>query len=589
MQVPSSLSFVKAYLTSREVFGETMSANFLKERIRSFGWKSSVTSLARLAAFIQNPATTAEQVRTKTVDPIHEIFGDIAATPMLNRAKIFARLNRAHIQIAHEEVLAYLQHLVLVEGGDGDEGPSDAELTLWMLGANCHLGEWSEPDERELTREEKVIALLMRRHCFDKSGDWAAIAVRNYELFRTCPADQSLGGGDAWAQLQEEAFGCSFEVYYLLILAPLAARAIRQIVSADDIPAVSVDYWKSVECDLNWVKKCLDGLAVSREEARSQILERKNSVNSDGLLHAPSLLRRKPLLTDGEGWLITAPAGIIALFHAGPWGAYLEKLKVIHGGSNGFKRWSSAFGAAFEQYCADWAKSAAASSVFRRSWKMIVPGNPGTADEIEDVILIEDDEAVVFSVKSSMVPEETLRIAKSQSAAIDWIDRFLFSSAKSFKGAIRKLSANIDEIRRGDFASRGASETLKIHPVLVTYDALGEDVDLYARIRRKCIEYNLLCQKDVAPLTLASVSDYELMMQYVHSGRSLVGILKKRKKNKPWFGRRLEQQMSCIKPPVSRSFMFERFRQVFGKVLTAMGRDAALVDAAVYKPTETSE
>lgn len=589
MQVPSSMSFVKAYFTSREVFGEAMPASFLKERIRSFGWKASVTSLARLAAFIQNPATTAEQVRTKTVDPIHEIFGNIAATPMLTRAKNFVRLNRSHIQIAHEEVLSYLQHLAVVEGGDVDEGPSDAELSFWMLGANCHLGEWSELDERELTREEKVIALLMRRHCFDKSGDWAAIAVRNYELFRACPADQSLGGVDAWIKLQEEAFGSSFELYYSFILAPLAARAIRYIAGEDNDPVVSVDYWKSSGCDLNWVKRCLDGLAVTRDEARTQILERKNSVNSDGLLHAPTLLRRKPLLTDGEGWLITSPAGIIALFHAGPWGAYLEKLKVAHGGSEGFMRWSSAFGAAFEQYCADWAKSAAASSSFRRCWKMIVPEKSGTAEEIEDVILIEDDQAVVFSVKSSLVPEDTLRIAKSQSAAIDWIDRFLFSGTKSFKGAIRKLSANIDEIRRGDFAIRGVSENLKIHPVLVTYDALGEDVDLYARIRKQCVEHALLCQKDVAPLTLVSVSDYERMMQYVRSGRSLVGMLKKRKKNRPWFGRRLEQQMSCLNPPVSRSFMFERFKHVFGRVLTAMGRDASLITDAVYNPTETSE
>jgi hypothetical protein len=584
MQAPSSISFVSAYLTSREVFGETMSASFLKERIRSFGWKPSVTNLAQLAAFIQNPATTAEQVRTRTVDPIHEISGSASAGPMLARAKDFVRRNRPYIQIAHEEVLTYLQHLILVEGGDIGEGPSDAELAFWMLGANCHLGEWSKPDERELTRAEQVIALLMRRHCFDKSGDWAAIAVRNYELFRACPAEQSLGGGDSWAKLQEEAFGSSFDLYYSLILAPLAARVIRPAPDADDRPVVSVDYWRSSGADLNWVKKCLDGLAVSRDEARTQILERKNSVNSDGLLHAPTLLRRKPLLTDGEGWLITSPAAIIALFHAGPWGAYLEKLKASHGGSEGFKRWSSAFGAAFEQYCADWAKAAAASAAFRRGWKMMVPDKSGTAEEIEDVILIEEDHAVVFSVKSSLVPEDTLRIATSQSAAIDWIDRFLFSGTKSFKGAVRKLSANIDEIRRGDFAIRGVSETLKIHPVLVTYDALGEDVDLYARIRKQCSEHTLLCQKDVAPLTLASISDYERMMLYVHSGRSLVGMLKKRKRNRPWFGRRLEQQMSCLNPPVSSLVIFERFKQVFGKVLTAMGRDAALINDAPYSP-----
>jgi hypothetical protein len=62
-----------------------------------------------------------------------------------------------------------------------------------MLGANCHLGEWAEPDARVLTSDEQFIAAQVRGHCFSKSHNWSALAVRSYELFRNCASDESLG------------------------------------------------------------------------------------------------------------------------------------------------------------------------------------------------------------------------------------------------------------------------------------------------------------------------------------------------------------------------------------------------------------
>lgn len=568
MKPKPPIAYIGMFLSSAEVFGQAMPADFLIGRVRSYGWKPSVTRLAEMAAYIEHPGRTPEEVRRRTIDPILQITGDSRAMSLITRAHAFIRAHRERMLVAHEEVISYLQHLVLVEGGDGDDVPGDAELSFWMLGANCHLGEWAEPDSRVLTTEEELIAVQVRGHCFSKAHNWAALAVRSYELFTNCPEDESLGGRAAWERIQEEAFGASFQRYYQLIMAPLLG-VVSRAGEASQPPAVGLEYWEKIGIDLSWVKARLDAIGTTREAARAMILAGDNARGTDGLLHAPSLLRRKPLLIDEEGWLVTSRQGFATHFHTGPWGTYLEKTKAVHG-KNGFKRWSSAFGVAFERYCASLARTAAASPRFRRNWRMVLPSAPGANDEIEDVILIEDDHAVFFSVKSRLLPEGDVHRAKSRSAIIDWLDSFLFAPEKSHKGAVLKLSANIDELRQGRFEDVDIKRDLRVLPVLVTYDELGEDVFLYKRVRDRCKALGLLTQPSVAPLTIASIEEFEWMMEYVHAGRSLVGLLKKRKHDRPWFDRRIDQQLGSVTPRVPFTMTLTRFNEIFEGVLAAV-------------------
>jgi hypothetical protein len=563
------MAFIGMFLSAKEVFGQEMPADFLIERVRSYGWKGSISRLAQLAAYVQHPGREAEDLRRRTIDPILQITGDHRAQALIVRAQAFVKANRNRMLVAHEEVISYLQHLVLVEGGDSEDVPTDIELAFWMLGANCHLGEWAEKNSRELTRDEELIAAQVRGHTFNQSRHWLALAVRSYELFKACPEDESIGGHAAWQQMQDDTFGSSFTKYYKLILAPMLGVAWRA-GDEDRVPGVTIDYWKTTGADLDWVRSRLNAIGLTRAEASAAILTADNARGDDGLLHAPSLLRRKPLLIEEEGWLITSEAAIATQFHAGPWGAYLQKSKETHGDSTGFMKWSSAFGVALERYCALLARSASESRRFRRNWKLILPSNPGAEDEIEDVILIEDDHAVLFSIKSSLLPEGAIHRAKSQSAVIDWLDRFLFSDAKNFKGALRKLSANIDEIRRGDFEERGLARTIKVLPVLITYDEIGDDVFLNQRIRHKCKELGLLNQQGVAPVTLGAVEEFEALMEYVAEGRSLVGLLRKRKHNMPWFDRRLDQQLGSLEVPIGFAMMKKRFNSLFGEVMDAV-------------------
>ena len=572
---PSDMKYIAAYLSARELFGVQPDASFIRERIGTYGWKPSLLRLSQLSSFLALNETTDEQVRQRTIDPLFLLTGDQRTTQMFARMRAIVAHHRSTLRIVHDEVLSHLQHLVLVDGNESDETPSDQELSLWMLMVNSHLGEWASPNQRELTVDEKLIAAIVRGRAFNRRPHWMALAVRCYELFRACPEDASLGGDDAWARMQLETFGVPFEQYFSMILMVLLSTSIssaRGPNGEESIPAVGPESWAGLCPDLDWVKQRLDALAISRAAARDEILAAPNAVESSGFLHAPALLRRKPLIVDVDSYLITSPSNVAVQFHAGPWGAYLQRAKEVHGDSRGFLRWSSAFGEAVERYCASFARYARDAGRFRSSWRMILPENPGDADEIEDVILVEDDQAVLFSVKSSMLPERDVHRATSEQAVIDWLDRYLFAETRSFKGAVRKLDKNISEVLAGDFERLGLSRNVKILPVLVGYDELGEDVFLYQRIRRRCQELGLLQQPGVAPLTLASIDWYESMMEYVAAGRSLVGLLRKRKRDKPWFDRRLDQQLFDVHPPIKNTRLPQQFQAIYGEVMARLRR-----------------
>lgn len=394
---PPVMAFIGMFLSAKEVFGQEMPPEFLIERVRSYGWKGSISRLAQLAAYVQHPGREAEDVRRRTIDPILQITGDGRAQNLIARAQAFVRVNRNRMLVAHEEVISYLQHLVLVESGESEDVPTDIELAFWMLGANCHLGKWAEKDSRELTKDEELIATQVRGHTFNQSRHWLALAVRSYELFKECPEDESIGGRAAWQQMQDDTFAAPFATYYKLILSPLLGVAWRA-GEEDRVPGVTIGYWRSTSADLDWVRSRLDAIGLSRSAASAAILAAENARGEDGLLHAPSLLRKKPLLVEEEGWLVTSAAAMATQFHAGPWGAYLQKSKEMHGDSAGFLKWSSAFGVALERYCAMLARDASESPKFRRGWKLILPSNPGAEDEIEDAIIVEGDHAIFISI-----------------------------------------------------------------------------------------------------------------------------------------------------------------------------------------------
>ena len=72
------------------------------------------------------------------------------------------------------------------------------------------------------------------------------------------------------------------------------------------------------------------------------------------------------------------------------------------------------------------------------------------------------------------------------------------------------------------------------------------------------------------PVTLGDIEEFEALTEYAAEGRSLVGLLRKRKQNMPWFDRRLEQQLGSLSVPIGFSMMKKRFESLFGEVVAAI-------------------
>ena len=157
---------------------------------------------------------------------------------------------------------------------------------------------------------------------------------------------------------------------------------------------------------------------------------------------------------------------------------------------------------------------------------------------MEDVICIEGDSAILFSVKSTLVQASAARQALSARKTLDWFE--LFSFAKKGPdwrgGAIRLLDSKIARIRSGEFERHGVGRDLTIYPVVVTFDSLGEHDLLYRWLEHRCRAHGVLRQAAVANLTIAGLGQFEQLLGRLAEGRSATGVLHARQgsgRNRP--------------------------------------------------------
>ena len=102
----------------------------------------------------------------------------------LLRGRRFAQANRDRIVLAHEEVILYLEHLVLLEGAETENRPPDVQISLWLAGANSYLGQWSEPEDAPGSEFERLCAEMIRLTRFNNHPD----LVRRGSARITCSA-----------------------------------------------------------------------------------------------------------------------------------------------------------------------------------------------------------------------------------------------------------------------------------------------------------------------------------------------------------------------------------------------------------------
>jgi hypothetical protein len=585
-QAPSSsLAYLNAYTTGAQVFGRTVRARELIDRIGTYSWIGGLRAIAQLSCRVMRHGANSETVRQETVDHLLGLTG--TDTALLEHIRSVVGTYRDKITAAHEEALAFLAHTVIVYGGDGDDAPAPGELAMWLLCANDYLDHWAEQDARPLTKSEELIAEIAHVLRFNNDPDRFSIMARTHHLLSTQPHRGPLADPASWKALQAEAFGCDFREYFESLVAPLSLKSLSWGTDkgANAVPVVSrQNLLSQTRIAPDTVSRLLDSFGATREELRETV---KARMREDGLPQAPTALYHHPLVqTDSDQFVAPIPWALDTQLRSGMWARLLGAAKRIYGDNAGPQIWNSTFGDAFEEWCRKMAS--AAFSTPKARGRLILPSSPGAEDEVEDVVIVDQTTAILFSAKSRFVAESVARHARSRTALIDWYDKFFFGDASgSYRvGAVRLLSRRIDRIRSGEFEAT-ISRTTRLLPVLLTYDSLCEDVTLYRWIETRCRDLGLLQQWKVAPLTIARVDDFERLMSFSARGGRVVPFLRQRE-NSHWRHRRLDQMLAEMMPedlPVRLPAVTEQFDEVLsGLGLRLFGKPLKVPAVAIGLP-----
>lgn len=524
-----SMAYAHAYENADTIFGTDMTADFLISRIRSFSWEGSYCRLADLASVVAQYGPDSETVRRLTVDPLARLTGDARAAPIVHRARRAVASRRNEIVLAHEEAISFLQHLAILEGGDGEEIPGDPELSLWLGGVGSHLGKWQREDEaRSRSVQDGLIATMAHGFRFNNELDPARTLVRASMLFAQPPQHGDLADPDTWRQLEEAAFGGPYQDFLEGVLGPLfmLSRMWGDEASKYPRPAVVLgDYLKEVRIDPAAFTAFLDRVSSDRETIRDEI---RGRIRADGLPHAPTALLHHPFIRTRPGTYVAASPWAVQLqVRTGVWALFLNGTKRLFPGRPP-DVWFRAFGGLFENWCRLVATEAARSPFVKVSFHM--PARPGGEDEVEDVVLIEGSAVVLFSVKARVMDRKAAREAVSVGTTMKWYEDFFFEEkGDDYRGgAVRLLDRRIARIRAGEFEAQGVRRNASILPVVVTYDTLGESDLLYRWLEQECSNRGLLQDGGVSPMTLARVDEFEQLMAHAADGRSVVKLLRRR-------------------------------------------------------------
>jgi hypothetical protein len=196
--------------------------------------------------------------------------------------------------------------------------------------------------------------------------------------------------------------------------------------------------------------------------------------------------------------------------------------------------------------------------------RLVLSEHPGSPDEIDDVVVLENNTLLMFSGKARLIEKSVAREAKSKRSVIAWYDKFLFAEEQgAFRaGAARQFQAGIERIRAGVHPE--VPRDARIVPVLVTYDTMCEEYLLYEWIAERCRALGLLQQAGVAPITLAHVDDFDRLMARASRGMSLAEFFRRR--DGIWKGRRVQTQLGPTVPDDRVPQHENRFRELMASV-----------------------
>ena len=517
-------------LSWKTLFGYVRPPALLVSEIKRFDWRRSFVELASLAALLANNEGGATSDRVlKLTSSVLDAMG-LASTEyrvIIDHARRNAARNHIPLVIAHEECIVFLQHLVLLHGAEGGDGPG-LEIWRWLLGASDHL-DWLQPDDRDLSRTELLAAEVLKVTRFNRSSvDEMRLLLRAEGIFGKPPGHGPFADPESFHQLQLSSFGSTFTRYFESFIPWMWSQSLTWgDENGERLPIIHPETYKQFGTEGQYFIDRLAEFTATREQLQAAIRKRMRPCGV--LPQSPTALLHTPFVDLGDGHVVgSSPWYVRESVRSGIWARYLAGAKKILGNDRGGYEWLKAFGQMLEVWCASYAQRAEQASK-RRSYRVLIPTQPGAADEIEDVVSQEGNHVVMYSVKARLVREDVARHALSRTTLLDWYERYFFA-AKSLSydgGVAAQLDAKIIRLRAGDFEPRVARDVF-VYPVLVTFDNLCGSKQLYEWLVERCRDHRLLQQVNVGPLTLATVADYERLVGAPVHGKSPAEILSAR-------------------------------------------------------------
>jgi hypothetical protein len=533
-----------------------MAARELISRVASYSWKGSFYQLADLAFLTANvpEGHRSEVVRRRTVDALLSLTGTPEASDLLHRCRAVATRNRDRIVLAHEEGISFLQHVVLLYGGEDGPIPVDSEIALWLAAVNDHL---SYRDNRAdlASDEQQLMANMLRYARFNNYPDVLRELVRSYLIFRDPPPHRPMEA--IWQTLQSTAFpDIGFHDFFEAELGPLYILSTQLWgVPGSEYSAPKIDFrvfFSKTALSKDRVTSFLRTMSKSRTDLRDEIAR---ELRQDGLPLAPFALRHSPFVEFDENVLVGAsPGALLSQLRTGLWARYLSAAKQLDARS-GATTWLSGFGYMVEYWCrrvALDAQNACASA------RVVLSKAAGSNDEVEDVVAMEGNVAILFSVKSRLMTEAIARGTASVENALGWLESFFFENKKDDHrgGAVRLVSSRIDKLRRGDFEVLGIDRSARVYPMIVTYDNFGL-VDLhYQWLEKRSNAEGLLQQDGVGPLAVIRMEEFEDLLALLAQGKHVASLLGSRESMNQH--RRLDQLIHEIGLRPERLPLFEK-------------------------------
>jgi len=476
----------RAWVPLSQLVGAKLPLEDILNAVRQFDRREALFTLGRIAADLANTrgGVLGSEARAWTHNLLVQRIGSANATEdAVSRA--VARLSPG-TAVAHGHVVFALQHLILTRASSsGGRRPDDGQLAFLMLALNDHLPSWPN-ESAELSATEGVVASMFFASVFNESSyDPLRFLVRITRILGGDVAGSPIGAED-WVKLQVQAFGCSFRDYAEQFLVPvfMLSRTWRN----NEPPVLAPTAWTKGDAALlyeRWFREA--SLDVDDVNAWP--------TSSAGPLGLPPTFFRTPFVRLDDSMLCLSPWHLKDHVGLGSWAKLNSAAKQMFG-TDSNQRFASTFGYLFEHWCAGIAQRAKVRGAFKG--KLVLPTATGADDEIEDVVVIDRDRVVLFSAKSSLVPENSLKCATSQAAVIKWLKRFYFDEGAKGEnggyrgGALRLLDRKVQKIRNGDYTKRGIKKNALVLPVVVCFDKVGETPVLYKWIDEECSRLGIL-------------------------------------------------------------------------------------------------